>query len=279
MNKKAVTIVCTIGIILAVACIVYIFSNVKFDKPKEKEEPDEIEQEIVSREERSQNIILTSRIGIKLTDFIRYSNKYSSKLIDELDKDGISNKFKILTAFDKILSKEEYQNLVGYSQTYSNTYVLSSNMQTAINSLFEDKNYDKESIDGVLYYDNDTDSFAMITTGVQGYVDNFVVEVPYKITEYSNRVELEAYRLYISQSIQIVEEENTIVTDIYYDKEKTKNALSFTGNSEFYESNQINFLRENIDNKNIIESKMEKVKYTLIKEDNSYKFSKYEKMQ
>ncbi len=279
MNKKAVTIVCTIGIILAVICIIYIFTNVKFDMPKEKEEENEIEQEIVSREERSQNIILTSRVGTKVTDLIRYSNKYSAKLIEELDKNGISSKFKILASFDKILSKEEYQNLVGYSQTYSNTYVLSSNMQIAIDSLFEDGKYNNESIDGVLYYDSDTDSFAMITTGVQGYVDNFVVEVPYKITEYSNRIELEAYRLYISQSLQMIEGENTVVTDIYYDKEKTKNALSFTYSGEFYESNQINFLREKIESKIITESKMEKVKYTLIKEESSYKFSKYEKIQ
>ncbi len=278
MNKKGTTIVCTIGIILAVICVVYIlFNSGRIETPKKQEENPE-EQEIVHRPERSQEIVLSSRVGTQLTNLIRVSNLYSSRLIEELDNNGISNKFKILTAFDKIISKEEYQNLIGYSQTYSNTYVLASNMQITISNLFVDDEFTNENIDGILYYDDNTDSYAMITTGAQGFVADFVVEIPYKIYEYTDRIELLAYRVYVNQAIENIDGEDTIETDIYYDVDRTDNVLSFTNISEFYESNQIEFLKEKIDEGTISESKLEQVKYTIVKEGDNYKFSNYEKI-
>lgn len=279
MNKRAISVVCTVGIILALCCVIYIFLNFEEDEPKVEENVDTTEQEVVSRQERSQNIILTSRVGTKITELVRYPNKYSLKLTEELDENGVSNKYKILVAFNKILSKEEYQNLVGYSETYANTYVLSSNMQIAITDLFEDDSLTNETVEGVLYYDAPTDSYAMITTGVQGYVEDFVVEVPYEITEYTDRYELLEYRLYVSQSVQNIEGEDTIVTDIYYDSDKTKNAISFSDNSVFYESNQVEYLQTKIADGSISESKLDSVKYILVEDNGTYKLSGYEKIE
>ena len=257
MNKKAITVVCAIGIILATICVVYIVMNSEkqvLQKNVKEEEDVTQQQEVVQRQERSQNILLNSRVGGQLTNLIRYSNIYSSRLTEELDENGISNKFKILASFDKIVSREEYQDLIGYSETYSNTYVLASNMKKAISNLFTEDIYTDENISGILYYDEETKSYAMITTGVQGVVEKFVVEVPFKIFEYSDRIELYAYRVYVNQSVQTIEDNDTIVTDIYYNVDRTDKALSFEGIGEFYESNQIECLEKQLDEGKIYEA-------------------------
>lgn len=281
MNKKAITVVCTIMILLAAICVGYIVVNSGKPMPQKKVQEEEVEQgkEPVQRQERSQNILLNSRVGGQLTNLIRYSNIYSSRLTEELDENGISNKFKILSAFDKIISREEYQEYVGYSETYSNTYVLASNMKKAISNLFMDDTYKDENISGVLYYDEETKSYAMITTGVQGVVEKFVVEVPFKIFEYSDRIELYAYRVYVNQSVQTVDDNDTVVTDIYYNSERTDKAMSFEGIGEFYESNQIEFLKKQLDDGKIYEAKLEQIKYTIKQDGNNFKFSGYEKVK
>ena len=290
MNKKAVNVVVTIMVLLAAICVGYILINVGKTEPQRKikeEEEVQQEQEVVQRQERSQNILLNSRIGGQLTDLIRYSNLYSSKLVEELDANGFSNKFKILLAFDKILSREEYKDFIGYSEKFSNTYVLADNMKSTISNLFEDDKYTDENIGGVLYYDEETKSYAMITTGVQGFVEKFVVEVPFKIFEYSDRIELYTYRVYINQSVKTTTTEETtdangnniIVTDIYYNPERTDKALSFEGMGEFNEANQIDFLKKQLDDGKIYEAKLEQIKYTIKQVDGKFKFSDYEKIQ
>ena len=282
MNKKAITVVCAIGIILATICVVYIVMNSEkqvLQKNVKEEEDVTQQQEVVQRQERSQNILLNSRVGGQLTNLIRYSNIYSSRLTEELDENGISNKFKILASFDKIVSREEYQDLIGYSETYSNTYVLASNMKKAISNLFTEDIYTDENISGILYYDEETKSYAMITTGVQGVVEKFVVEVPFKIFEYSDRIELYAYRVYVNQSVQTIEDNDTIVTDIYYNVDRTDKALSFEGIGEFYESNQIEFLEKQLDEGKIYEAKLEQIKYIIKQDGSNFKFSGYEKIK
>ena len=290
MNKKAVNVVITIMILLAAICVGYIIVNQGKAEPQKKaKEEEEVQQEpeIVQRQERSQNILLNSRVGGQLTDLIRYSNKYSSRLTEELDENGISNKFKILLSFDKIISREEYKDYIGYSEKYGNTYVLASNMKNAISNLFTEDQYTDENINGVLYYDQETKSYAMITTGVQGLVEKFVVEVPFKIFEYSDRIELYTYRVYVNQSVKegsVTEGEeeksnDVIVTDIYYNPERTDKALSFEGVGEFYESNQIEFLKKQLDDGKIYEAKLEQIKYTIKQDGNSFKFSGYEKIK
>ena len=128
-------------------------------------------------------------------------------------------------------------------------------------------------------YDEETKSYAMITTGVQGVVEKFVVEVPFKIFEYSDRIELYAYRVYVNQSVQTIEDNDTIVTDIYYNVDRTDKALSFEGIGEFYESNQIEFLEKQLDEGKIYEAKLEQIKYIIKQDGSNFKFSGYEKIK
>jgi len=76
MRNKTITIVCTILILSAVICFGYIAINSKVKENKKAEEKTEenvpVNEEVVEREERGQNINVNSRIGIQLKELIKY---------------------------------------------------------------------------------------------------------------------------------------------------------------------------------------------------------------
>lgn len=284
MKNKAITIVCVILIIAAVVCFGYIFlnSNEDIETPNQDEQPvieqPQEEPEVEGREEKGQNIIVTSRIGVQLRELIRLSNMHSNSVIEELDKNGLTDQAKILFGLDKVFRKDEYMSYAEYSDEYSNTYITAQNMHTVINNTFIDSEIIDVSVGDTLPYDEATKCYIVPSIGYAGGTFGYTVEVPYKITEYSDRTELLAYRVYITKTVEMQDDVATIKNEIFYDKEKSLSALVITDASLDNEANQANYLKNKIDDKTIDSANLESVQYTFKVEDDGYKISEFKKI-
>lgn len=283
MKNKAITIVCVVLIISAIICFGYIFINSKIKEEKKEEKPEEtidvVNNEIVEREERGQNVNVNSRIGQQLKELIKYSEIYSNDIIEELDKGGISSKTKLLVGLDKIYRKEEYQSYLGYSDEYNNTYILSTNMNQVISNSFVDSTLSEKDVDGILNYDNATNVYVVVPRAFQTGSIGYTLEIPYKITEYTDRIELEAYRIYVTKNIEMNQTESIVEISLYYDKAKSIKALTITNDPEYSENNQVNYVKEKIDSGEIKTDNIESVKYTFNQVDGEYKILSFGKIK
>lgn len=283
MKNKAITIVCVFLIISAIICFGYIFINSKIKEEKKEEKPEEtidvVNNEVVEREERGQNVNVNSRIGQQLKELIKYSEIYSNDIIEELDKGGISSKTKLLVGLDKIYRKEEYQSYLGYSDEYNNTYILSTNMNQVISNSFVDSTLSEKDVDGILNYDNATNVYVVVPRAFQTGSIGYTLEIPYKITEYTDRIELEAYRIYVTKNIEMNQTESIVEISLYYDKAKSIKALTITNDPEYSENNQVNYVKEKIDSGEIKTDNIESVKYTFNQVDGEYKILSFGKIK
>jgi hypothetical protein len=279
MKNKAVTIVCIVLIIAAIICFGYIFINSKVKEEnlkKEEEVTPSVSEDVVQREERGQNVNVNSRIGLQLKELIKYSEIYSNNIIDELDENGITSKEKLLVALDKIYRVQEYQSYLEYSEEYSSTYILPENMNKVISSAYYDATIIENEVDGILSYDENTNVYIIVPRGFATGSIEYTVEVPYKIVEYSDRIELTAYRVYVTKQIEMNETESIVNVNFFYDKSKSIEALTISNDEDFSDDNQVEYLKDKIDS-NIIDSQsLESVKYTFIKLDDTYKISSFE---
>ncbi|MGN1013065.1 MAG: hypothetical protein ACI4ON_04475 [Clostridia bacterium] len=283
MKNKAVTIVCVILIISAIICFGYIFINSKIKGEKKEEKPEEtintVNNEVVEREERGQNVNVNSRIGQQLKELIKYSEIYSNDIIEELDKGGISSKTKLLVGLDKISRKEEYQSYLGYSDEYNNTYILSTNMNQVISNSFVDSTLSEKDVDGILNYDNATNVYVVVPRAFQTGSIGYTLEIPYKVTEYTDRVELEAYRIYVTKNIEMNQAESIVEISLYYDKAKSIQALTITNDPEYSENNQVDYVKGKIDSGEIKTDNIESVKYTFNQVDGEYRILSFGKIK
>ena len=282
MKNKAVTIVCCILIILAIICFGYIFLNsnkkVEENTNVNNEQEEEENTEVVQREERAKNVVVNSRIGNQLTEHINYSNIYSDRIVNELDENGLSDKAKLLIALDKLYRKADYQNLMSYPEDYSATYITGENMQKILDDTFYNSNTNYMSIEESLEYDNSNNLFTLVHIGYEGASFNYTLEIPYQILQYSDRIELQAYRIYITKNVQMQEITSNITNNLYYDKAKSVLALTLNDEKLGMESGQIEYIRELIENGTIDESILESVQYIFKNNNDIYKLDSFKKI-
>ncbi len=283
MKNKAVTTVCVILTVLAVICFGYIFINfILKDKEETNNENVNVEQndDIEKREERSQNIILTSRIGIQLKELINYSNVYANNIIDELDTNNLSDRAKLLIALDKSFRKEQYQHFVNYSDQYQNTYITKQNMQSIINDIFYNKEITDNSSNETIIYDAVSDVYVVIQDELNRNSISYPLEVPYKITEYEDRAELLAYRLYITNNQNQGEDGVPDITSyVYYDKLQEQFAYSTKDLQLADENSQVDYLYNLIENNEIDKNSIQTVKYIFKKDQDMYKLDEFNKVE
>ncbi len=281
MKNKVITIVCSILIICAVICFSYIIINsmIKSKQPTQKEPEPTVPTttpEIVDREERGKNINVNSRIGVELKELIKYSDIYSNDIIDELDEKGISSKFKLLVSLDKIYRKQEYQEYLQYSEEYNSTYITPENMNKVINSTFKDTSITDKKVDEILDFSDESKVYIVIPRGFPTGTIGYTLEIPYQITEYPDRAELLAYRVYITKNIEMNEAESSVNIKLFYDKSKSILALNIENDQEFNENTQIDYIKSKIDD-NVLDTKiLQTVKYTFTKVDSQYRLSGFE---
>ena len=282
MKSKVVTIVCCILIILAIICFGYIFlnSNEKEEENNNISTEQEVEEnnEVVEREERAKNVVVNSRIGNQLTEHIKYSNIYSNRIIEELDENGLSDKAKLLIALDKLYRNDDYQSLMSYPEDYSATYITGENMQKILDDTFYNSNTNFMSIEESLEYDNSNNLFTLVHIGYEGASFNYTLEIPYQILQYSDRIELQAYRVYITKNVQMQEITSNISNNLYYDKSKSLPAITLNDEVLGMESEQIEYIRGLIEDGTLDKNKLESVQYTFKNNNDIYKLDGFKKI-
>lgn len=281
MKNKVITIVCSILIVCAVICFSYIMINsmIKSKQPTQKEPEPTVPTstpEIIDREERGKNINVNSRIGVELKELIKYSDIYSNDIINELDDKGISSKYKLLVSLDKIYRKQEYQEYLQYSEEYNSTYITPENMNKVISATFKDMSITDKKIDEILDYNEETSSYIVVPRGFPTGTIGYTLEIPYQITEYSDRAELLAYRIYVTKNIEMNEAQSSVNVKLFYDKSKSILALNIENDQEFNENTQIDYIKTKIDEKVLDAKTLQTVKYTFTKVESEYRLSGFE---
>lgn len=265
MKDKRISILYILLIITAVVCVIYIVVSSTLENKKDSNTVDEenVESEektVNERTQRSTNIIVSSRVGLKLRDYIDYLEIYSEDITKELDTNGLTTKSKILISTDRIARKSEYQSYMEYSESYGNSYITAANMKKVIESTFTDSNYSDETVTDYFVFNPDDNVYVILPSGNESGSLNYTVDVPYKITEYSDRIEMLAYRVYITKVATMQEAVSQIKNDIYQDRERTKIITTLSDDELTVEP--IDGLKKLIDEKVINPNNLECVKYT-----------------
>ncbi len=284
MKNKTITIVCSILAGLALICVLYIVINTiaknNVETPNVDNEPEQTEtQPTVSREERGQNVNVNSRIGLEMKKQINYSQIYSDSIVDELDNSKISSKAKLLIGLDKIYRIPEYNTYMQYSEETNSTYILSDDMQKILDETFANTTLDVKDVGSILSYDPATNVYVVQARGfAPAGVLKYTLEVPYKITQYSDRIELLAYRVYITKNIEMIDIETKVVNKLFADKDRTIELLSIEGEEEFNDNVALDYIRNKVDEKIIDSNSLEEVEYVFKQQDGKYLIDSFEKI-
>ncbi len=284
MKNKTITIVCSILAGLALICVLYIVINTiaknNVETPNVDKEPEQTEtQPTVSREERGQNVNVNSRIGLEMKKQINYSQIYSDSIVDELDNSQISSKAKLLIGLDKIYRIPEYNAYMQYSEETNSTYILADDMQKILDETFANTTLDVKEVDSILSYDVSTNIYVVQARGFAPTgVLKYTLEVPYKITQYSDRIELLAYRVYITKNIEMIDIETKVVNKLFADKDRTTELLSIEGEEEFNDNVAPDYIRNKVDEKVIDSNSLEEVEYIFKQQDGKYLIDSFKKV-
>lgn len=239
-------------------------------------------ENIEPSEQKATNILTNSKIGMEILKNFNITNIYSSEFYKLLDSEGLSNKVKTSMAFINIMQGNNYVYMLEYSEETADTYISKENMMTAINDIFyNSKDVFSKDIIYNFEYDEENSRYVIPAIGIGNKDNKIVIEVPYEILEYSDRYELSMYRLYLVQNMENLdnEEEVYIKNNIYYDEMISNVACEVTEDEINSDVNtQRTILKKYIDSNNIDKTKLQKVKYTLIKDGENYKIDKYEKL-
>ena len=280
MKNKAITITVAILVIVAISSIIYILFNresvqnsVENNVVEENKEENEIEEKV----DNGENVKVDSRRGLQILKNLDFVSKmYSNKYYDELDSYGISNNAMVIASYIKIATLEDYANLL--HQEGIDTYFTKSDLENVAKETF----LDASEIIHVPVFGADSyvameGKYVISSIGFSNL--DYAIEVPYKITEYDDRVEVESYRLYANTTVNADEDLEMTVTDtLYYDRAMLEVAYEFE-NAELTNNEHVqsSFIREKIDANELDKEKLVTVKYVLTKQDDKLLISDYTK--
>lgn len=284
MKNKAVIVV--VGILIVIACIsfIYIVINSNHNEVELKAQGNNAVVENPPAENQAQkekdtqdNVTMDSKRGIEILQKIEFiPNMYSNLYYDELDSYGISNNAKVLAAFIQIANKKEYASLLQEGE--EGTYFSAEDLEEVVKNIFsDDSRIAHVPIYGENSYDVVNRRYILPAMGFSNL--DYTVEIPYKITEFKDHIEVLAYRVYVNSSMEEKEDGAISVKDsIYYDRAMRNLIVEFNNNElSVEESIQKNVIQEKLKEINAVENELVSVKYTLAKVEEKLLISGYEK--
>lgn len=282
MKNKAIIITVVVLVLIAVSSLVFIILNGGEDNNvnatnntvvENKVEEENLEE----KNDNGDNVAIDSRRGIEILKNLDFVSKlYSNTYYDELDSYGVSNNAKIIAAFIKIVSEEQYSSYI--KQGEEDMYFSKYDLESVIKDTFSDTNQIIHTpVFGANSYVAEEGNYIISSIGFTSL--DYAIEIPYKITEYDTYVEVISYRVYANTTVNSDNDLEMKVTDtLYYDRAMLEEAIHFEdGELSNNEYNQVNFIREKINSKEIDEAKLVSVKYTLNKVEDKLLISDYKK--
>ena len=219
-----------------------------------------------------QNIVLNSRVGLRILEKFKISNIYSDMLYNEIDSNGLSNKAKLLFTYITIIADtDKYSGLLRVSEDYTGNYITKADFESVAKSLFgKDTKLTHGNVVGENTYDKENENYVVMPIGFAGESIDFTLEVPYEIKEYNDRVEVSFYRVYCNQYTDTESIEGKMYTKLYYDKNRTIEIENTDSEEMLDPETQATYITNKINNGSIDKLKLETKVYTLKNEDGNY---------
>ena len=277
MNKKVGIV---IGIIVAIlVCFfigVIIFNQndnrveVETNNIVQQDNKNEEEEVVEKTEVKTENIVLSSKIGTQIQDLIYIPNIYSDSLFKEIEASGLNDRAKIMFTFAKIMDNDEYTSIIRQSEDYVGEYVTTDDLEEVATKLFTDStNLKHQEIFLPDSYDSENGNYIKVRTGFVEF--SYIKDIPYKIEEKGNDITVYTYRLYIDCKLpDILEEDGASIQTTYYDSEKKNQAIVINDEKMDDESTQTEFLNEKISSGEINKDKLKQGIYKITRKGNVY---------
>lgn len=289
MDKKKKIILIVVGILSVI--IIFIISFLITKTVIKKEEKDNANINIVEKVDRDiqeetksedltkkQDIVITSKIGMKINDKVSFSNIYSTSIYDQIVSGGITEEYKIIKSIDQVLKDVSYSYMLETPDEYAGNNISSANLEKVSRDIFGKNISLKHKSVYLTKYDDVSKYYTITPIGFAGGDFEYVIQVPYKIEENDFECYLYSYEIFAYRRIKNEDVSQDMQTNIYYDKERLNiitEVMDEKINNEEYQADVINALI----NSNVIDrSKLVKLKYTLKKENNDYYLFKIDKI-
>ena len=279
MKKRAVLIIIVLCVVVACFALGIIIANMSTkDEEDKKDETNSVD--VVNNEEKKENesvqeIVLNSKIGNEVLSKLLFPNLYSKSLYNELEKNGVSNDFKIMYTFSLMTTYQEYNSYLREGEDYIGSYITKKDLESVASEFFAnaDSLEHKAIFNEDETYNKETGNYVIVARGYVGANLDYIVEVPYQILEYEDRIEVKSYRLYVETESE--DEMSLPKNTIYYDSEMVNEASSITDEKMVDETKQQEILKEYIDLGKINKDKLSKSTWTFTKKDGKYLISDY----
>lgn len=221
-------------------------------------------------EEKTENIVLNSKIGNEILDLIYMPNLYSENFFKEIEASGLDDRAKIMFTFAKIDVNDEYSALRRQSPDYVGEYITEDDLQEVASKIFTNtSNLKHQEVFLPNSYDKEKGNYIKLPTGFVEF--SYSKDIPYKIEEKGNNITVYAYRIYVDCNTQDTFEENVNSTQtIYYDSNKTQKATVVNDEKMDDENTQLEFLNEMISSGKLNKDKLKQGIYGIIKKGNTY---------
>lgn len=284
MKNKVITIV---GLVIMITMFVllgyvissnYINKNMSDQKTNLSENNEEIDKvqennaEIDTEDKKEyENVVLNSKIGNKVLENFCISNIYSNAVYEKLDSQQFTDDSKLIYTYATIVSNYDYHNMIQSSDD-KGSYISKSDFETVYKKLFgkNSKIVHKSVISDTLYHE-DEQYYEYLTFGYGGVEINFILEIPYEIREYDDRIEALFYRVYAKADSTMNEDgtQNQIVK-LYENSSRTKAVYESDDVKLQQNDSQQDFVKELIDSGKLNKENLETVTYTLNEENDDY---------
>lgn len=287
MNKKSVTIISVVVILAICVCLGIVLVGGKDSKdvnPTEGEIKNEVKEEEKTtsdeNKEKVTSVALDSKIGTEVTNKIYVPNIYSKEMYKELDKNGLSNEFRIMYTFGTMTTLQEYSNYLREGEDYIGSYITQDDLEKVEKTIFKtDKKLNHKAVFENDTYNAETKNYVIVARGFFGDSLEYVVEIPYEINEYEDRLEVNLYRMYITREYDKEAEQETVQKDkVYYDEAKIRLATTIQDENMSDEiTSQKDILKAEIENGKIQKESLDKTTWTFEKVEGKYLISEYRK--
>ena len=284
-NKKVIIAITAIAILFFFIFLGYYISSKVILKDKDDksnttkiEESEEIKNDNIknideknNNEKDYENVVLTSKIGNEVLSKFSVSNIYSKILYDAIDNNGLNDETKLIFTYVTIVTNYDYHNMIKSSEELGE-YITKEDFEAVYKSLFgKNSNIEHKSVITDTLYNKEKECYEYLTFGYGGIEFNFIVEVPYEIKEYEDRLEVVFYRLYGTSTSEL-KKDGTQEQKVTLYNNNLKSTEVYSGSEVELQDNdsQNSYIKDLIDDNKINKEELEKVTYTLIKEDDNY---------
>ena len=281
MKRRVVIIISAICVLIAALAFGVIIANIATkDEQENTNNESNVEENIekTDNEEKNigQDVALNSKIGNEVLSKLLFPNLYSKALYSELDENGVSNDFKIMYIFSLMTTYQEYSSYLREGEDYIGNYITKKDLEKVAGDFFGDTSNLKHKaiFNEDETYNEETGNYVIVARGYEGSNLDFIVEIPYQITEYEDKIEVKSYRVYIESKSE--DEMDLPTNTIYYDSEMMDEAVKIKDEKMMDEtSGQQEMLNEYITSGKINKEKLATSIWTFTKKEGKYLMSDY----